>query len=134
MKQNKYQIKCKKCEENIFNVFSCLDKNMKSKSKGKNQKWQIYQAMGQGGVCEKWKCKKKQQVRPSPRRLVFNLQQQFCQKRAPFPPCSNILIPGLLAQTYNMKNIKHQATIPYIPRTWSNSQKWERISPSLILT
>ena len=35
---NKYQIKCKKCEKNIFSVFSCLDKNIKSKSKRKNQK------------------------------------------------------------------------------------------------
>ena len=35
---NKYQIKCKKCEKNIFSVFSCLSKNIKSESKRKNQK------------------------------------------------------------------------------------------------
>ena len=38
MKQNKCQKNAKKCGKNIFNVYLCLDKNIKTKSKGKNQK------------------------------------------------------------------------------------------------
>ena len=49
MKQNKYQIKCKKCEKNIFNVFSCLNKNIESKSKGKNKKMTNISCNGPGG-------------------------------------------------------------------------------------
>ena len=72
---------------------------------------------GPGGCMCKTVVQKGKTTQAQPKEVVFNLQQQTCQKRAPFPPCSNILIPGLLAQTYNMKNVKHQATIPYIPRT-----------------
>ena len=38
MKQNKYQIKCKKCEKNIFNIFYALTKINKSETKIKSKK------------------------------------------------------------------------------------------------
>ena len=38
MKPNKYQIKCKKCEKNNFNIFYALSKINKSETKIKSQK------------------------------------------------------------------------------------------------
>ena len=51
--QNKY----KKMWKNIFGIFYVWAKNIKSESKRKNQKWQIYHIMGQGGANGKKGCK-----------------------------------------------------------------------------
>ena len=77
MKQNKYQIKCKKCEKNIFNVFSCLDKNIKSKSKGKKSKMTNISQNGPGGCM----CKKMVQIekrnKPSPKQACLQPPDSF---------------------------------------------------------
>ena len=54
--------------------------------------------------------KSKNVTGPAHERLSSTSEQQ---NRVIRDPC-HLLIPGLLAQTYNMKDVKHQATIPYI--------------------
>ena len=67
---------------------------------------------GPGGACEMQWCEKEKQSQALPMKGCLQPSDKNVKKRAPLPPGSNILIPGLLAQTYNMKNVKHQATIP----------------------
>ena len=83
MKQNKYQIKCKKCEKNNFNVFSCLNKNIEKKSKGKSKKKTNISQNGPGGVCVKRWCKKENKTQAQPKSIFFNLQP-VCSKNARF--------------------------------------------------
>ena len=66
--------------------------------------------MGQGVHVE---CKgvKSNTTQAQPMKRLSSTSEQ--QNRVTRDPCY-LLIPGLLAQTYNMKDVKHQATIPYI--------------------
>ena len=67
--------------------------------------------MGQGSACVKQWCEKEKESGPAQEDFVFNLWTK--KNRATRASCY-LMIPGLLAQTYNMKDVKHQATIPYI--------------------
>ena len=70
--------------------------------------------MGQGGACEMQWCEKENISGPAHESLSSTFRQKMLEKRAPFLLQTQLLIPGLLAQTHNMKNVKHQATIPYM--------------------
>ena len=73
MKQNKCQKNAKKCGKNIFNVYLCLDKNIKTKSKGKKSKITKISQNGPGGCMCKTVVQKGKITQAQPKEVVFNL-------------------------------------------------------------
>ena len=81
-----------------------------------------------------WKCGVNRKIRQAqPKGLCLQPLARNLSKTRAFPTLFKHPDSWTFSTNYNMKNVKHQATIPYIKKTQLNSQKWERISPSLIL-
>ena len=117
MKQNKYKKNAKKCEKNNFNIFSCLNKNIEPKSKGKKLKMINKTQNGPGGACEMQWCEKENISGPAQRLCLLQPPASLNNKTRALLLNFQLLIPGFSMKTHNIKNVQHEETNPTICRT-----------------